>query len=156
MSVVCGLDPGLQGGLAILGHPPCVVACPLPIAAKGVDVVKLKQIMGVYLVDLVALEISPPFKQGRTSAWTSGRGLGRIEGAISALGIRLELVRPQDWKAVILKGTAKDKDAAIAWAMRTYPTVELVLPGCRKAHDGMADALCIATYAYDKRNGASA
>lgn len=143
--IVVGIDPGLAGGLAFLSAA-VVEVLPIRVSGKGIDAPWLAEWLEACAPDLVVVENSPPFKQGRTSAHTSGRGLGRIEGVLAALGIRSELVRSQDWKKSILAGTAKDKDAAIAWCMRVYPGVELVLKGCRKAHDGMADALCIATY----------
>ena len=39
------------------------------------------------------------------------------------------------------------KAASIAWATEHYPEVNLVLPRCRVAHDGLADAICIASWA---------
>jgi len=85
-------------------------------------------------------------KQGLSSTFTFGKGYGMIQGIMAALGVRYELVSPQKWKGVILAGTAKDKLAAIAWCRRAYPGADLVPRGCRVAHDGISDAICIAEY----------
>jgi crossover junction endodeoxyribonuclease RuvC len=67
-------------------------------------------------------------------------------GLAAGLSIPVELATPQRWKGVVLHGSAKDKDAAISWCRRAFPDVALVPPGCRKPHDGMADALCLLEY----------
>ena len=146
MRVVMGVDPGLSGGYAILGDAPPLVSA-FPRAGKGLDLAQLAADWRAMAPDIAVVEAvhSMP-KQGVASSFSFGRGLGNLEGIMAALGIRYEFVSPQAWKKVVLAGTEKDKAAAIAWCRRSYPMTSLILPGCRVAHDGMADALCLAEF----------
>lgn len=85
-------------------------------------------------------------KVGAHQSFRYGEAYGGILGLLGGLGIPIQLVSPSAWKKVILAGTAKDKAAAIAYCRRRWPSVSLIPEGCRVAHDGMADALCIAAY----------
>lgn len=147
-----GIDPGLSGGFARFhSYPMAVVeAFPMPVKGGEIDAGELGNILldsRVFDDVIVIVEVvhSMP-KQGVASTFKFGKGYGKILGMLEALGIHYELVTPQVWKAVVLAGTPKDKDAAVAWCRRAYPAVNLVLPRCQTAHDGMADALCIAEY----------
>ena len=142
---IIGIDPGKKGGFAVLGTHPG--ACPLPYAGDTPD--------GAWLADRFRALADPVLYmekvhaapgQGVVSMFTFGRGYGYILGVACAMGVPVVLVTPQKWKAEVLAGTAKDKEAAIAWCRRTYPRISLVPPGCRTPQDGMADALCIAHY----------
>jgi hypothetical protein len=77
--------------------------------------------------------------QGVASSFTFGTGYRQIQGLLAGRGIPFELVTPQAWKKLVLAGTTKDKDAAIAYCRRAFPDVALVLPRCRVSHDGIAD-----------------
>jgi crossover junction endodeoxyribonuclease RuvC len=75
---------------------------------------------------------------------------GMIIMALTASQIRYETVKPQTWKADVLKGTTKDKEAAIEYVARKYPQVDMTPGKMRKPHDGIADSVCIAEYGYKK------
>lgn len=85
-------------------------------------------------------------KQGVTSMFTFGEGYGKLLGVIECLGLPYIKVSPQTWKKVVLAGTKKDKNAAIRYARGFYPDIELIPKGCRTAHNGIADAVCLASY----------
>ena len=53
---------------------------------------------------------------------------------------------PKDWKRVVLAGTARDKEAAIEYVAKRFPTVDMFPGRRRKAADGIADAVCIADW----------
>lgn len=158
--VFIGIDPGLKGGWAVISDPgdgilgngkPANEACGFVATDGRVD--------GAYFAGMLTATASPiqdclvilekvhslP-KQGVASTFKFGVNYGIVLGVVASLGYRMELVTPQAWKKVILAGTQKDKDAAIAWAQRAYPNVSLIPPGCRKPSDGLADALAIAAY----------
>lgn len=143
---VIGIDPGQKGGLAyVSGHH--AEGVPMPLAGKEIDVgrvVMLLQTNGIELVVIERVHAMP--KQGVKSTFTFGYGLGVVVGAVQALGIPLRWVTPQAWKKVVLAGTAKDKDAAVAFVTQAYPTVDLMPGRTRTPHDGIADAVCIAEY----------
>lgn len=145
-SSIIAIDPGMGGAIAIL-HRGKVGARPLPIAGKTLDLAELTTIIRQASPALAIMEkVHAMPGQGVTSMFTFGTGYGAIQGIVAALGIRLELVPPQTWKRVVLLGTDKSKDAAIAYCRRAFPDVPLVLPRCRKPHDGIADALCLLEY----------
>jgi crossover junction endodeoxyribonuclease RuvC len=152
---IIALDPGMNGAIAIAPFPvrgepfptngkiiPSVQ--PFPISGKTLDLVALAQtIRGANPVLAVIEKVGAMPKQGVASTFKFGQGYGSLLGICAALAIPVELVTPQRWKGSILAGTAKDKDAAIAYCRRAFPEVPLVMPGYRKPHDGVADALCL-------------
>jgi hypothetical protein len=152
MTIYIGIDPGLSGGIAMLRDEgqwtPTVT--PMPVSGGEIDaraaVEDLALLSDVDRMIVVVESVHSMPKQGVASTFKFGKGYGKILGALEVLQIRTELVTPQAWKAVVLAGTTKDKDAAVAWCRRAYPTVNLILPKCRTPHDGMADALCIAEW----------
>jgi len=152
---VVGIDPGLKGGLAlIVSEAGQAFAEQMPIAGRSIDVAELALFLRGWGPDVVYIEkVGPMPKQGVVSTFTFGEGYGLVKGAIIALGYRLELVAPQTWKAQVLAGTKKDKEAAVDYCRRAYPSVRLVPEQCRVAHDGMADALCLAEYGRLREKG---
>jgi crossover junction endodeoxyribonuclease RuvC len=85
--------------------------------------------------------------QGTTSMFSFGRGFGLWLGILEAYGIPYVEVPPRTWKKAVLKGYGTDKAAAVRFVEIHHPGVRLVLPRCRKPHDGIADAVCLANYA---------
>ena len=145
---ICGIDPGLKGGLAILDNGK-VYGYPMPLSGKDINVMAIVDLLRSHSVKLVAMEqVHAMPGQGVTSMFSFGKSYGMLMGAVMASGIPLELVTPQKWKSVTLQGTAKDKDAMIAFCRRRYPEVNLVPPRCRTANDGIADAVGILHYFY--------
>lgn len=151
--IFLGFDPGLSGGLACIDDTGAARAFVMPVSGDQIDARALgvwvwgevlkHDSMAVATVELVG---AMP-KQGLSSTFKFGKGYGTILGVLGALGVRTELVSPQKWKAAVLAGTTKDKDAAVAWCRRAYPGVNLLASErCRVAHDGMADALGLAEY----------
>lgn len=160
--LVLGIDPGLKGGYAIYSdnyESGFVKVFPMPVYGKEIDVSKIREhfmnnhwntrsIPTVYIEKCSSMP-----KQGVCSVFKFGKGYGQIIGLCQAFGWPYELVRPMTWKNIVLSDTAKDKDAAIAVAKRLFPHIDLILPGCRVPHDGLADALCILQYGILKERG---
>ncbi len=142
-----GIDPGLHGGLAGINGGSVIVE-PMPVVGGDIDAHGVSCFLDGVHASMVCMEkVHAMPKQGVSSTFKFGKGYGIILGVCAAMNIHVELVTPQAWKAVVLAGTTKDKDAAIAWCNRAFPTVSLIPQGCRVPHDGLADALCIAEYA---------
>ena len=144
---VLAIDPG-KAGAYVFWDGASVVAETMPIMGDEIDLGELRKEWLAFEPDVAYLE--EPFAgpmMSKVSAMTFGRSVGRLEGVLAGLKIPYETVRPQTWKAVVLKGTAKDKEAAITYATRRFPSVSLIRGNrSRKAHDGIADALCILTW----------
>ncbi len=147
---VLGLDPGLAGGWAVLDGDD-MGGEPMPLAGEFYDCGTLRALvaLGFGTPDLVVIErVGAMPKQGLSSTFKFGRGYGQLIGMCQTLAWPYILVTPQEWKAKVLAGTAKDKAAAVAFAAARYPGIQLVQPRCRVPHDGVADAVCIAHYGF--------
>jgi crossover junction endodeoxyribonuclease RuvC len=143
-----GIDPGKSGGIAILEGGAVMRLLPMPLAGRGVDFGVVAHVISAYRPDAIVMEkVGAMPKQGVVSTFTFGVGYGGIQGVCAALGAPLHLVTPQAWKQLVLAGTAKDKSSAIAFVRRAYPQADLMAtPRSRVPHDGLADAVCLATY----------
>jgi hypothetical protein len=148
---VLGIDPGQAGAYALLGEDVKPLAEPFPTRFGVINWPEVYTDWKCLAPDVFVLERPQAMpKMSRSSSMHFGQACGLLEGIALSLcietGARLERIQPQAWKRLVLAGTARDKEAAIAWAVRAFPGISLVRPGCRKAHDGMADALAIADY----------
>lgn len=147
-----GIDPGKMGGLAFMSGKTVLLAIPMPLSGKEVNYYEIASTMEqfVYEHEPVACieKVGAMPGQGVTSMFNFGFVTGAIYGLMAGFNIPVFQATPQAWKKVVLAGTKQDKDAAIAFCTRAYPTVNLLAtPKSRKPHDGMADAICIARYA---------
>jgi crossover junction endodeoxyribonuclease RuvC len=156
MRLYLGIDPGISGGIAVLDEAGNVrLAEPMPTAGKDVDAGRLASLLRSQRdldtgsdYALAAVEhVGAMPGQGVCSMFSFGCGWGMVRGVLAAIGIPVQLVRPQKWKGVVLAGTTHDKAGCIAWCASRFPGLSLIRPGCRKVHDGMADALALAEYA---------
>ena len=161
-NIICGIDPGLSGGIAFsTGH-----AFMTPIIKekkiitkkkikekKYLDIPKIVEILKEYNPSLVVIEtVHSGRDQGVCSMFTFGRGFGTFEGICGALSIRLEKVDPKVWKEKILPNTPKDKQAAIDYCHLNFPLINLQPGRTTTDQDGMADALCIMQYGIEVFN----
>ena len=145
---ILSIDPGMKGGIALLNTSTNIMlAVPIPTIGKEIDYRKVHETLMFYSPDMIVIEkVHAMPGQGVTSMFNFGLGYGALVALATISAGRLVLVTPQMWKKHILAGTNKDKDAAIQFCNHTYPSVNLILPRCRNAHDGMADAICLAHY----------
>jgi hypothetical protein len=155
-----GVDPGLDGGLAVVGNNSImsawVCATPTVPAAKGrrdFDRARIVTMLSAFTNRYAAIELvdAAPMRgrrQGTMGMFSFGRGYGLWLGIFEALGIPYIEVRPRAWKKVVLRGLGTDKAAAIQYVKRFHPTTNLrATPRCRTDHTGIADAVCLADYA---------
>jgi hypothetical protein len=151
MRVHIGIDPGLSGAVAILIDDGSVQVydtptCLIKAAKRDFSGVEMSKLLGPFAGRddvVVALEAVHSFPgEGVSSAFSFGRGVGIWEGILSAYRIRYARITPQKWKAYMMDGCAKEKNASILEAQRHFPKVDLSL----KKHHGRADALLLAEY----------
>ena len=139
---IVGIDPGLSGGIAII-EKGAVELHPMPIAGKDLHLAHLCVLL--HGCDIAVVErVSAMPKQGVVSMFNFGKSFGGVLGVLAAMGIQTELVSPQSWRKAI--GVQSGKGPVADWAARRYPNARIILPGCRKPHEGMVDALAIAHY----------
>lgn len=159
MHVTIGIDPGLDGAIAVLdeyGKDIMLADTPtIQIAvARGTKreydmpgLVKLLTFLppwnGVHAMHAVLEESQPMPRQGVRSMFTVGVGFGIWLSALAFAGIPYTRVRPAVWKrALNLRG--KDKEASRLRAQQLFPHASLA----RKKDHGRAEALLLAWYCH--------
>jgi len=160
LKIYVGIDPGKDGGIAAIigtGKEEGRVFFAEKIPLSGDNELDLSLItsqmetfkrQGIVQVTIEKVHSMPG--QGVASMFSFGMTTGMIHGVVAACRIPRYLVSPQTWKKKILYDTAKDKNAAIEYCARVYPQISLLAtPRSQKAHTGIADAICIARYAYE-------
>jgi len=150
MKTIIAIDPGVAGGVAVCAFG-TTVCHPMP-ATQG-DVLELirdlKRAADTEGAECVCvLEEVGGFAgkaQPGSAMFKFGEGYGFLKGVIQALGIKLELVRPQVWQKSFGLGTASRCASKTEWknklkaeAQRRFPTLRVTL--------ATADALLIADY----------
>lgn len=147
--IIVGIDPGLKGGIAVFedGKLSKVKAMPT-FEEKSMDFGSIVE--DLRAADAVVLEeqfIKPTGGMAQRGMAKTMRNFGNLEGILRGLGVPHQVVKSQLWKGKVLKGTAKDKTAAIAYVQARYPAVSLMAkPRSRVPSDGMAEAVCIGEY----------
>jgi len=141
-----GVDPGKSGGIVAIDVQGIVTATPMP--EHPVD---LLPIMRLYQSAHWTIEkVAAIHLASAKSSFTFGYGAGILEGMLTALGIRFQLVPPKNWQKVICEGVPQDmapKDRAYRVASRLYPGFVWPMVG-KKPHDGIVDASLIAQYGF--------
>lgn len=140
-----GIDPGIKGGIAVLDEEGDIVNyCPMP--ETRTQLFNMLEWLDGYDVTAVIEKVGVMPKQGISSSAKFMKGYGEILGICTALRFRIIEPTPQAWKKVMLAGTDKSKAASIRQCENLFPKVKLILPKCRVAHDGMAEAILMAEY----------
>lgn len=137
-----GCDPGKSGALAVIWPDERV-----DVVTFGEDEYRdiLKSVDGNKAKCCLERVGAMP-KQGVNSMFHFGENYGFIQGLLTAYSIPYELVTPQKWKKEFQ--VTGDKNSSIAVCKRLFPDVLLRRTDrCKKDHDGMAEALLLATYA---------
>lgn len=158
---IIGIDPGLDGGVCRMwtrrktSSPDNMMAFPMPTkpgaqGGRDVDALALWELIREVANDVAAVFVESVHampSQGVSSTFKFGVGFGKVLGVVESQELALELVTPQRWKKSILSGLGREKSDAIRWVMSRFPTVKLLAsPKCKKPHDGMAEAVCIAEF----------
>lgn len=143
-----GIDPGKNGGFAVLVDGRC--AC----AKKWDDVAFIAAMQEVSSKPVSAIrvcveKVGAMPHQGVTSMFHFGTSYGFIQGVLQAYGIPYQLVPPGVWKKEF--GLTSDKQTSIDVCRRLFPDVNLLpTERCSKPSDGIAEALLLGEYARRK------
>jgi len=141
---LCGIDPGLKGGLAFYFSSYDKISCEdLPVANGSVDAAtlaaRIRQLAPT--VAVVEAQSARP-GQGVSSCFQIGRGFGTIIGVVAALGVPLHVVSPAAWKKHF--HLDKDKEKSRALALRLWPGQADMFK--LKKHEARAEAALIARF----------
>jgi len=161
VSYVIGIDPGINGAVAIFRDNVLhsVVDMPTVEIASGktmkrhISAATLCNILERYILELypttnvVIEKVGAMPGQGVTSMFNFGRSAGIIEGVVSALRMPSTYVTPATWTKAV--GRAAGKDASRMRAMELFPAKADLFK--RAKDDGRADAALIA-YWYLTKN----
>lgn len=160
MSLYIGIDPGLQGAIAVLDNEGRLLdAVRTPTIAptgKGKTEYDIPGMVSALLFcsgapgnqspALVTIEqVNAMPHDGVTSSFRFGMGYGLWRGIASALAAPVMLARPAAWQASTLAGRPRGravKSSAVAAAKDLWPRIPIKF----KRDWGMADAALIAEY----------
>ena len=153
MTAAIGIDPGLSGAIARVADDGARYEVhDMPIiklgSKKQYDIHRLFEMLVDFGEGLPCYceKVGAMPKQGLASTFTFGMGYGIAQALAIAAGHRLSFVRPQTWKARMLRDASKTKHAACGVARNLFPEAELT--GKRGGlKDGRCEALLIAELA---------
>jgi len=148
--MILGIDPGLDGGLAIISGSYIELLETIPTEKKTgfikrqVDAQKLSNILRVY-PDLVCyLEgVASRPGQGVASVFSFGDTYGAIRGVLGALNIPVYTVSPSKWKKAL---EVSSKEDSLKASKDLFPSVQF-----KKKDHNIAEALLIAYYGQKER-----
>jgi len=154
--IIIGIDPGLEGGIAAIRDGMKDVTDIPTITRQKTKGTKreynisamremLKDFKRLKMEVRCALEsVHAMPKQGVSSMFSMGEGLGIWKGLLTGLEIPFELITPQKWKSEMLNGTGHDKEASRLRAIQLFPALAEALK-LKKDH-GKAEALLLAEF----------
>lgn len=148
---IVGIDPGLNGALALLVHGRVALVQNLPTmelrgGKRQLNCRGLTEILKEMEPDEVVVEqVSSMPRQGVSSVFSFGMTYGMIQGVTLALNLPLHLTTPQTWKKHFGLINS-EKDAARSLAIQRHPEAARYL-SLKKDVD-RADAILIAAYHY--------
>jgi len=138
-----GIDPGKSGGIAAIngfGKPFVELAVPMPATERDtLDVLyKLGFLNGTMIGRAVVEKVGASPQMGVVSAFTFGKGYGRLLMALTAARIPFDEIAPGKWQQLMGCLSGGDKNVTKRRAQQLFP--ELMIT------HAIADALLLAEY----------
>lgn len=151
--LICGIDPGKSGAIAILDRAGDLVAVydmPTTKTSTGrqaVDPHGVAEILRKHEPSMTVLEqVATRPGEGAVGAFSFGTSYGVVLGVLAALGLRHKLTRPDAWKKQVGIPAKSEKSVSIAFAKRLVPSCADALAGPKGGlKDGRAEAVLLAT-----------
>jgi crossover junction endodeoxyribonuclease RuvC len=157
--IILGVDPGINGGLAVVNWVPAtklyrlVTAIDIPTvgikAKQRVDIPALAKFVQEYEPDHALIERAQAMpSQGSSSGFKYGRAVGAIEAVIECYQVPLTIIEASMWKK--FHGIARaatpslTKEAGRQRALQLFPEGHSFL--ARKMDHGRGEAALIALY----------
>jgi crossover junction endodeoxyribonuclease RuvC len=145
--IVAGIDPGFEGGLAVLNEHRNLETCLMPTVGEGTKRRVNASAVATFLterdVEHVVIErVGAMPKNGAASMFRFGMGYGQLMGVVAALNYPHEFVTPRKWKGAF--GLSKDKEQSRSRILELYP--EHAEQFARKKDEGRAEAALIALW----------
>jgi len=149
--IVCGIDPGFGGALAILNdHGDCHVLSMPTIGEKAQAVINsamVARFLDEFDVEFAIVEKAQAMpRQGVSSTFKYGVAYGQILAVVQCSLIPYELVTPQQWKREM--GLSKDKEQSRLKATQRLPRAAKYWE--RKMDHGRAEAALLALWRLER------
>ena len=153
--ITIGIDPGLNGAIAVLRDGAFIAVEDMPIVVKGTGAVKnevdpaglitlLRRYVPADEAVCVALErVNAMPGQGVSCVFSLGDSFGSARASVAGCRFELVSVAPQTWKKH--HKLTSDKEISRALAIRMFPEAPLNL----KKYSDRAEALLIARWLYE-------
>lgn len=156
MTLILGIDPGMDGGLALSSGGRITACLPMPVSAATdgkplTDAARLVELLDEMAPEIIVLERAgprPDLKRPADTEWRFAMGYAAVLAAIRIYG-RAELSLPtsSEWKVAMGMGMpgssyAERKALSITLAARRHPYVAASIGG----HDGIAEAVLLADF----------
>ncbi len=157
---IIGIDPGLNGAIAILEDNKVLDILDMPVMSEGKK--NKRQLNSAQLVKYIKDNLDEKSKeiivvveqvnampgQGVTSMFNFGQTFGAIKGICAALGLPIFFVRPAKWKKYFGLINSS-KDASRTKAIEMYPSLSDQLS--KKKDVNKSDAILIARFYSETR-----
>jgi hypothetical protein len=154
-----GVDIGLNGAIAIIYPDGHIEKAKMPIIGKVIDIPSLKQILNVPNAVVAFEDLGVIFGSSKKTAFSMGYQVGLLEALCVAGNNPYHKVKARAWQKEMFQGVPEltksgkrdTKGMALVACQRLLPNVDLTFTERAKVpHDGLIDALLIATYAKRK------
>ena len=156
---IIGIDPGLNGAIAVLQNNKVIEIHDVPVMTDGKK--NKRQLNSAQLVKLlkdsfqdeantvvVVEQVNAMPGQGVTSMFNFGQTFGAIKGVCAALNLPIFFVRPSKWKKYF-ELINSSKDSSRTKAIEMYPSLSDDL--ARKKDVNKSDAILIARFYSETR-----
>jgi hypothetical protein len=147
--LICGIDPGLKGGIAFIDEDTPVMVAALPVINRKADVLQLATLLDTMNPRKVFIERQTILsKQG--GALTIATNYGRLLATLELARLRYKEVSPSEWKKKAgfrpkLKGKEK-QEAAYEIARREFGDRTLQRLKLEVKDDGPVEAMLLAHF----------
>ena len=151
--IVCGIDPGITGALAVVNEDHDCETVEMPTAGVGkhraVDGAGIARFMAERDVEFAIVELvhSMP-RQGVASTFKFGTAYGTVLGTLHACCMPYRLVTPAKWKKDMM--LSSDKRLSLEMATRRLPRAALQF--ARVKDHGRAEAALLALWWLENGN----
>jgi len=156
---IIGIDPGLNGAIAILEDNKVKTMFEMPVMSEGkknkrqlnsAQLVKLikDNIDNIEETVIIVEQVNAMPGQGVTSMFNFGQTFGAIKGICAALSLPIFFVRPAKWKKHF-ELINSSKDASRTKAIEMYPSISDQLS--KKKDVNKSDAILIARFYSETR-----
>jgi len=156
---VVGIDPGLNGAIAILQDKKVLSITDMPVMADGkknkrqLNNAQLAEILRKNTsegdeISIVVEQVNAMPGQGVTSMFNFGQTFGAIKGVCAALQLPIFFVRPSKWKKYF-ELINSSKDSSRTKAIEMYPNLSDQL--AKKKDVNKSDAILIARFFIETR-----